>query len=82
MVHEVIDEDNEKIRLFERLKTLSYERFRAEHIELDSFMISKTPLPDLVRKYQHMDSEKFKDLHILFPNSTNRDYLSPIFQGS
>ena len=80
MVHEAIHEYNEKITFFKRLNTLSNKRFRGEHVQMDSFIISETAFPDLHRKYPHMDKQKFKELHILFRDSGNLAYLSPIFQ--
>ena len=48
MFYEIIDENNFKINLFKRLHTLStYERFRDKHVEMDSFIISKTPYEKL-----------------------------------
>ena len=82
MVHEVIHEYNEKITLFKRLKTLSHERFRGEHVQMDSFIISETSFPDLRQKYPGMDAYRFKELHILFRNPVDPTYLSPIFQHS
>ena len=80
MVHEAIHEYNEKITLFKRLQTLSYERFRGEHVQMDSFIISETSFPDLRQKYPNMDAYRFRELHILFRNPTDLNYLSPIFQ--
>ena len=80
MVHEAIHEYNEKITLFKRLQTLSYERFRGEHVQMDSFIISETAFPDLRRKYPNMAAYRFRELHILFRNPTDLTYLSPIFQ--
>ena len=81
MVHEVINEDdNEKINLFKRLREISHKRFRGEHVAMDAFIISKTDLADLRPNYPGMDEQKFKALHILFRDSVNIDYLSPIFQ--
>ena len=79
MVHEAIHEYNEKVTFFKRLDTLSYERFRGEHVQMDSFIISETAFPDLHQKYPHMDGQKFKELHILF-RDRDLSYLSPIFQ--
>lgn len=80
MVHEAIHEYNEKITLFKRLQTLSYERFRGEHVQMDSFIISETAFPDLRRKYPNMDAYRFRELHILFRNPVELAYLNPIFQ--
>ena len=44
MVHEDINEDNDKLTLFKRLRDLSYERFRFEHVQMDAFVISRTSL--------------------------------------
>lgn len=80
MVHEAIHEYNEKITLFKRLQILSYERFRGEHVQMDSFIISETDFPDLRRKYPNMDAYRFRELHILFRNPVELAYLNPIFQ--
>ena len=80
MVHEAIHEYNEKITLFKRLRSLSYERFHDGHVQMDSFIISETSFPDLRRKYPGMDAYRFRELHILFRNPTDLTYLSPIFQ--
>ena len=83
MVHDVINEHNEKINLFKRLRTLSNQRFRGEHVQMDAFMISKTSINDLLRKYPDEDRDTFAgDWHILFRDPMNLDYLSPIFQDS
>ena len=79
MVHEAINEHNEKITLFKRLRTLSHERFRGEHVQMDSFIISKTDFPTL-RRREGMDRPGFEAWHILFRNPADPTYLSPIFQ--
>ncbi|RKU30563.1 restriction endonuclease subunit R [Candidatus Poribacteria bacterium] len=79
MVHETINEHNEKITLFKRLHTLSYERFRGEHVQMDSFIISKTDFPTL-RRREGMDRPEFEAWHILFRDPADPTYLSPIFQ--
>lgn len=81
MIYDTINEDNEKITLFKRFHTLSHERFRGEHIKLDAFMISKTSLQDLQRRYPDISKESFaENWHILFRTETDPTYLSPIFQ--
>lgn len=81
MIYDTINEDNEKITLFKRFHTLSHERFRGEHVKLDAFMISKTSLQDLQRRYPDISKETFaENWHILFRDSINFNYLSPIFQ--
>lgn len=83
MVYDTINENNEKITLFKRFRTLSHERLRGEHVKMDAFMISRTRLPDLQRKYPHESKESFaQDWHILFRDPINLDYLSPIFQDT
>ncbi|MYB01195.1 restriction endonuclease subunit R [Candidatus Poribacteria bacterium] len=80
MVHEAINEHNEKITLFKRLHTLSHERFRGEHVQMDSFIISKTDFPTL-RRREGMDRPEFEAWHILFRDPADPAYLSPIFQN-
>ena len=80
MVHEAINEHNEKITLFKRLRTLSHERFRSEHVQMDSFIISKTDFPTL-RRREGMDRPEFEAWHILFRDPADPTYLSPIFQN-
>lgn len=83
MVHEVINEHNDKVTLFKRLQDLSHERFRGEHVQMDAYMISKTSMSDLIRKYRDENKDTFaKKWHILFRDPVNLDYLSPIFQDS
>ena len=80
MVHDAVNEHNEKITLFKRLRTLSYERFRGNHVQMDSFIISKTDFPTL-RRREGMDRQEFAEKwHILFRTETDPTYLSPIFQ--
>ena len=81
MVHDVINEHNEKITLFKRLRTLSYERFRGEHVKMDAFIISRTSLPNLIRQYPDENRQTFaEEWHILFRNDADPTYLSPIFK--
>ena len=83
MVHEVINEHNDKITLFKRLRTLSHKRFRGEHVQMDAFMISRTSMSNLIRKYRDENRDTFAEKwHILFRNDTDPTYLSPIFQDS
>lgn len=56
-------------------------RFRGEHVILDAFIISRTSLQDLQRRYPDISKETFaENWHILFRDPVNLDYLSPIFQ--
>ena len=81
MIYDAINDDNEKITLFKRFHILSHERFRGEHVKMDAFMISKTSIQDLQRKYPDISKESFaENWHILFRDPINLDYLSPIFQ--
>ena len=83
MVHEVINEHNDKITLFKRLRNLSQERFRGEHVQMDAFMISRTSLTKLIHKYRDENRDTFAEKwHILFRTDTDPTYLSPIFQDS
>ena len=79
MVHDTINEHNDKVTLFKRLQDLSYERFRGEHVQMDSFIISKTDFP-VLRSRERMDRQAFaEEWHILF-RTDKLDYLDPIFQ--
>lgn len=80
MVHDAINEHNEKITLFKRLRTLSYERFRGEHVQMDSFIISKTDFQALRRREGIERQEFAEEWHILFRDPADPAYLSPIFQ--
>ena len=80
MVHEDINEDNDKLTLFKRLQDLSYERFRFEHVQMDAFVISRTSLSDLIGRYPDEDRGSFAEKwHILF-RTDDPAYLEPIFQ--
>ncbi len=80
MVYDTVNEHNEKITLFKRLRTLSYERFRGNHVQMDSFIISKTDFP-ILRRREGMDRQEFAEKwHILFRTEADPTYLSPIFQ--
>ena len=83
MFYEIIDENNLKINLFKRLHTLStYERFRDKHVEMDSFIISKTPYEKLRQNRHGMGKQELEeDWHILFREHGQLDYLYPIFKG-
>ena len=80
MVHEPIHEHNSKITLFKRLREISNQRFRGEGVHMDAFIISTTDFADLRRRYPNMNRQDFVDWHILFPNSDDLTYLSPIFE--
>ena len=80
MVHEPIHEYNPKITLFKRLREISNQRFRSEGVHMDAFIISTTDFLDLRRRYPSMNRQDFQAWHILFPNSEDPTYLSPIFE--
>ena len=82
MVHEAIHEHNPKINLFKRLREISNQRFRDEHVHMDSFIISTTDFADLHRRYPRMNRQHFEAWHILFPRSDDPSYLSPIFEDT
>ena len=79
MTYEPINEHNEKITLFKRLRTLSHERFGDKRVQMDSFIISKTALPVLSRR-EDRNRQEFEEWHILFRDAVNLTYLAPIFQ--
>ena len=83
MIHDAINEHNDKITLFKRLRNFSHKRFRGEHVQMDAFMISRTSLSNLLRKNPDENRQTFaEEWHILFRDPVNLDYLSPIFQDS
>ena len=80
MVHNAINEHNLKVTLFKRLRALSYERFRGEHVQMDSFIISKTDF-QVLRRREGMERQEFsEEWHILFRDPADPAYLFPIFQ--
>ena len=82
MIHEPINENNPKIMQFKRLRDFSYERFRGEHVQMDSFIISQTPLTKLRYRGGKGKQELQENWHILFPDENDLSYLSPIFQDN
>ena len=80
MVHEDINENNDKLTLFKRLRDISYERFRVKQVQMDAFVISRTSLSDLIGRYPDEDRDSFAEKwHILF-RTDDPTYLDPIFQ--
>ena len=80
MVYDAINEHNPRITLFKRLRALSYEHFRGEHVQMDAFIISKTAFP-VLRRREGMNRQEFaEEWHILFRTDADATYLSPIFQ--
>ena len=78
--YDAINEYNDKVTLFKRLQTISYERFRGEHVQMDSFIISKTDF-QVLRRREGMERQEFAEKwHILFRDPANPTYLDPIFQ--
>ncbi|MYI93031.1 restriction endonuclease subunit R, partial [Candidatus Poribacteria bacterium] len=82
MIHEPINENNPKIMLFKRLRDFSYRRFRGEHVQMDSFIISDTRITKLRHRGGKGKQELQENWHILFPDENDLSYLSPIFQDS
>ncbi|MCY3551166.1 MAG: DEAD/DEAH box helicase family protein [Candidatus Poribacteria bacterium] len=80
MIHEPINKHNPKITLFKRLRDFSYKRFRSEHVQMDSYIISTTPITKLRYRGGKGKQELQENWHILFPNHDDVSYLSPIFQ--
>lgn len=78
MVHEAINEHNDKITLFRRLRDLSHN----EYMKMDSFIISKTAFSVLSQREGKDRQEFAEDWHILFRDPADPAYLSPIFQDS
>ena len=81
MVYEAINNYNDKILLYKRLRELSEkQRFQAEGVQMDSYIISATDFPTLIGKHPDMTKQDFDNLHILCRNPANPTYLSPIFE--
>ena len=81
MVHEAINNYNDKIFLYKRLRELSAKRhFQDKSVHMDSYIISTTDFPTLRRKYPDKNKQDFEALHILFRDPLNSAYLSPIFE--
>ena len=82
MIHEPINKQNPKIMQFKRLRDFSYKRFRGEHVQMDSYIISTTPITKLRYRGGKGKQELQENWHILFPDSNDVSYLSPIFHDS
>ena len=83
MVHEAINDYNDKISLYKRLRKLSEKQhFQEESVHMDSYIISTTDFPTLIGKHPDMTKQDFDNLHILCRNPLNPAYLSPIFEGT
>ena len=83
MVHEAINNYNDKILLYKRLRELSEkQRFEEKSVHMDSYIISTTDFPTLIGKHPDMTKQDFDNLHILCRNPLNPTYLSPIFEGT
>ena len=81
MIHEPINNNNFKITLFKRLRQLSLEdHFRNKSVEMDSFIVSKTPFEKLRHRVGIEQQELQTMWHILFPDDVDPTYLSPIFK--
>ena len=83
MVHEAINNYNDKILLYKRLRELSEkQRFEEKSVHMDSYIISTTNFPTFIGKHPDMTKQDFDNLHILCRNPLNPTYLSPIFEGT
>ena len=81
MVHEAINNYNDKILLYKRLRELSEKQhFEEKSVHMDSYIISTTDFPTLIGKHPDMTKQDFDNLHILCRNPLNPAYLSPIFE--
>ncbi len=84
MIHDAINQQNEKVTLFKLVQDISKnsDDFRNKRVQMDSFIISKTDFT-VLSKREGMDKDTFAEKwHILFRNATDPTYLSPIFQDS
>ena len=83
MVHEAINNYNDKISLYAMLYELSdKQRFKDRRVHMDSYIISTTDFATLRQKHRDKNKQDFEALHILFRNPTDPTYLSPIFEES
>ena len=83
MVYEAINNYNDKISLYKRLRELSEKQhFQDEGVHMDSYIISTTDWPTLKSKHPDMTEQDFKNLHILCRNPADPTYLSPIFEAT
>ena len=83
MVHEAINNYNDKISLYEMLYELSEkQRVQDRSVHMDSYIISTTDFATLRQKHRDKNKQDFEALHILFRNPTDPTYLFPIFQGT
>ena len=82
MIHDAINEQNDKVTQFKRLHTISNNASFLKHqVKMDSFIITKTDFTVLSSR-EGMDKDTFaKKWHILF-RTQDPNYLSPIFQDS
>jgi len=83
MVHDALNEQNDKIMLFKRLHIISNnDSFVKHRVQMDSYMISNTDFSVLSRREGISDTDTFAyEWHILF-RTQDPNYLSPIFQDS
>ena len=81
MVHEAINNYNDKILLYKRLREFSEKQhFQDKSVHMDSYLISTTDFPTLIGKHPDMTKQDFDKLHVLCRNPLNPTYLSPIFE--
>ncbi len=65
----------------QKLQDFLQQLFRADAADLmDAFIISATDFTKLRPRYPNMNKQDFEAWHILFPNSDDLTYLSPIFE--
>lgn len=84
MIHDAINEQNDRVMLFKLVQNISNnsDDFRNKRVQMDSFIISKTDFSVLSNR-EGMDKDTFANRwHILFRTDTDPTYLSPIFQDS
>ena len=83
MIHDAINEQNDKVTQFKRLQNISKNAsFLKRRVRMDSYIISNTDFSVLSDR-EGMDKDAFADeWHILFRNEADPNYLSPIFQDN
>ena len=83
MFHANAPEYEEKVQLYKKMKELNEaigKRSGMRDVELDSFIVSRTPFSSLSRRYSgEWDRQRFAEEHILFPETDGEyDYLEKI----
>ena len=85
MIHDPINEHNDRVMLFKTVQDISTnnDEFHIKQVQMDSYIITKTDFTVLSNREGILDTDTFaEEWHILFRTETDPTYLSPIFQDS